>query len=64
KETRKRIAEMAHKYGKFAGTTGSAQNAKELIDLGYNFISMGADVVGVGAYCAKILEDYHNLTGR
>lgn len=64
KETRKRIAEMAHKYGKFAGTTGSAQNAKELIDLGYNFISMGADVVGVGAYCAQILQDYHKLTGR
>lgn len=64
KQTRKRVAELARKNGKFAGTTGSAQNAAELIDLGYNFISMGADVVGVGAYCEKILEDYHKLTGR
>ena len=64
KATRRRIAELAHKYGKFAATTGSAQNAAELIDMGYNFISMGADVVGVGQYCTKILEDYHKLTGR
>lgn len=64
KQTRKRVAELARKNGKFVGTTGSAQNAAELIDLGYNFISMGADVVGVGAYCEKILEDYHKLTGR
>ncbi|MBQ7254238.1 MAG: hypothetical protein IJS30_06160 [Bacteroidales bacterium] len=64
KETRKRVAELAHKYGKFAGTTGGVQGAPELIDMGYNFISMGADVVGVGAYCAQILEDYHKLTGR
>lgn len=58
-ETRERVAEVARKYGKFAATTGSAQNAKQLIDLGYQFISIGADVVGLSNYCNQIMDDFN-----
>ena len=57
-ETRKRIAMVARKYGKFAATTGSVHNLKELIDMGYQFISMGADVVGLTAYCNGLIKDF------
>lgn len=53
---RKRVAEAAAKYGKFAGTVGNPANRQELIDLGYRFISMGADVVAVSLYCGQMAE--------
>jgi 4-hydroxy-2-oxoheptanedioate aldolase len=49
-ETRKRIAEVARKYGKFAGALGGVDNFDELVDMGYQFISVGADVVGLWQY--------------
>ena len=49
-ETRKRIAETARKYGKFAGTVGGPGNMDELVDLGYTYISLGADVVALSDY--------------
>ena len=43
-ETRELIAKTAKKYGKFAGTTGSADNIKELSEMGYDFVNIGSDV--------------------
>lgn len=54
-EARRAIAEAAARNGKFAGTVGSPANADELVSLGYRFISLGADVVGLGEYCAGLL---------
>jgi 4-hydroxy-2-oxoheptanedioate aldolase len=47
---RKRVAEVANKYGKFAATTGSIDKLKEFTDMGYQFVSVGADVVGLSNY--------------
>ncbi|MDL2217459.1 hypothetical protein LJC27_02250 [Christensenellaceae bacterium OttesenSCG-928-M15] len=55
-ETRRLVAKCARKYGKFAGTVGSVGNFQELIDMGYQFISVGADVVGLDAYFTNIVE--------
>ncbi len=44
-ETRKRIAEVANRYGKYAATVGSPGNLSELTNMGYRFISVSADVV-------------------
>ena len=44
------VAKAAVKHGKFAGTVGSTANMDSLIDMGYRFISVGADVVGLGQY--------------
>ena len=57
-ETRKRIAEVARKYGKFAATTGTVHNVRELIDMGYQFISIGADVVGLTSYCNELVKGF------
>lgn len=46
-DARKLVAKTARNHGKIAATVGSPVNAKELIDEGYNFISMGADVVSL-----------------
>jgi 4-hydroxy-2-oxoheptanedioate aldolase len=35
-ETRKRVAEVANKYGKFAGTVGNTDNPDELISMWYH----------------------------
>ena len=55
-ETRERVAEVARKHGKFAGATGSPSTRQELIDMGYQFINVGADVVGLGSYCREMAE--------
>jgi 4-hydroxy-2-oxoheptanedioate aldolase len=49
-EARRRVAETARRHGKFAGTVGSPGNIGELYGMGYRFISVGADVVGLANY--------------
>ena len=44
-EARRRIAETAVRHGKFAGTVGGPDHLDELIDMGYRFINIGADVI-------------------
>ncbi len=58
-QTRKRIAEVATKKGKFAGTVGGTDNLQELIDMGYRFISIGADVVGLVSYFSPIVAAFN-----
>ncbi len=57
-KTRKRVAEVAKKHGKFAGIPGNLENIDELIAMGYQFIALGADVVGVGQYCKNIMDGF------
>ncbi len=57
-ETRKRVAEVATAHGKFAGTTGGVANVGEYVDMGYRFVSIGADVYAVGANCQELLEEF------
>ena len=56
---RKRIAEVCRKHGKFAATPGTPSNYLELVDMGYQFISMGADVVGLAEYFKKMLSVFN-----
>jgi len=53
-ETRERIAKVAHKHGKFAAAVGGLANRQQLIDMGYQFINVGADVVGLSNYCRDL----------
>ena len=55
-ETRRLVAQTARKYGKMAGTVGGTGNFDALVELGYNFISVGADVVGLAQYYQGIVE--------
>ena len=47
-DARRQVANTALKHGKFAGTVASLENYRSLIEEGYSFISIGADVVTLG----------------
>ncbi len=53
---RKLIAETAHKYGKFAGTTCGIENMKAWFELGYDFLNCGSDVGAMNAFCNRIMD--------
>jgi len=57
-ETRQRVAEVANRYGKYAATVGSSANLQDLMDMGYHFVSVGADVVGLKDYCRNITDAF------
>ena len=41
------VAETAGKYGKFAAGAGSVDNFGQLVDMGYQFIKVVADVYSI-----------------
>jgi 4-hydroxy-2-oxoheptanedioate aldolase len=53
---RRLVAETARKYGKFAGTVCSPAKMQEYVDMGYTFLSAGADVVGLSQYYQGIAQ--------
>ncbi len=57
-EARAIVAKKAREYGKIAGTVGSLANKDMLIELGYNFISIGADVIALSSYYKNIVENF------
>jgi len=63
-ETRRRIADVARAKGKFAGTTGSPANLQELVDMGYRFVSVGADVVGLANYFRQLVADFNRIKAK
>ena len=60
-EARRLVAETAIKHGKFAGTVGSPANVKELYGMGYRFISVGADVVGLVNYFKEMAAAFEGF---
>jgi 4-hydroxy-2-oxoheptanedioate aldolase len=60
-EARKLVAEVANEHGKFAATTGSIDKLQDFIDMGYKFISLGADVVGLSNYCNDLIKKFKPL---
>jgi 4-hydroxy-2-oxoheptanedioate aldolase len=56
-QTRRRIAAACTAHGKFAGTVGSPASLASLVDMGYRFIGMGADVVGLMEYGRGLLAE-------
>lgn len=61
-KAREKIADVAFRHGKFAGTVGSLDNLQELINMGYKFINIGADVLGLSQYFGRIVSDFKSLT--
>ena len=55
-ETRKKIATLARGNGKFAGTVGGVGDVEALTEMGYQFISVGADVIGLSQYFTNIVD--------
>ncbi len=53
-QAREKIAQAAAKHGKFAGTVGSLDSLQELTDMGYQFINIGVDILGLIDYFKNI----------
>ncbi len=53
-ETRKLVAEAARRHGKFAGTVAAPATVEEYAGMGYQFLNIGADVIGLGNYCNEL----------
>lgn len=59
-DARRRVASTAIKHGKFAGTVASLDNYCSIIEEGYSFISIGADVVILGNNYKNIIQTIFN----
>lgn len=56
------VAQISRKHGKFAGAPGiSLEWSKKLLDLGYLFISNGADIILLRDAFLRLREDYRRL---
>ncbi len=63
-DARKRIVEAASAHGKFAGTTGPVASVPEFLALGYRFLGIGADVLGLGDYFSRVVAEFAKLTSK
>jgi 4-hydroxy-2-oxoheptanedioate aldolase len=58
-EARRQVAAVARKHNKFAGTVGGLGNLDELLGMGYQFVSIGADVVALKNYFQELVNGFH-----
>jgi 4-hydroxy-2-oxoheptanedioate aldolase len=58
KAVRKRIAEVARKHGKIAATVCGRAEIKDYADMGYNLLSVGADVVALAVYADEAMAAF------
>ena len=67
-DARRQVAQTAIKHGKFAGTVASLDNYRSLIEEGYSFINIGADVVILGNnyknMIRTIFDGQKNIPGK
>lgn len=63
-ETRKRVAEVAIKHGKFAGTPASPDKIEELYDLGFRFLPMGSDVRTLTGFFNDVVTKFNEKAAR
>ena len=58
---RKKVAEVARKNNKIAATPGGPGVAKNYIDMGYNLLNIGADVVALSDYAEKLVNEFDKI---
>jgi 4-hydroxy-2-oxoheptanedioate aldolase len=60
-ETRRLIAETARRHGKFAGTVASCESLSATVNLGYQFVSVGADVIALAEMYRRVVKAFADL---
>ncbi len=61
-EILKKVAEVAKRHGKFVGTPGlSPEWTQRLIDLGYRFITSGADIIFLKKSFLQLRKEYEKM---
>lgn len=58
---RVKVAEAARRAGKIAGTVGTPEKAKELLDMGFNFLNLGGDVRALSEYSDACIAAFREL---
>lgn len=61
KAVRKRVAEIARKHNKIAATVAGPADLPEYVDLGYNLLNIGADVIALAGYADDMLSAFDKL---
>lgn len=60
-EARRVVAETARRYGKFAGTVAGFDTLAATVDLGYQFVNVGADVLALTQYFKQAVAAFAGL---
>lgn len=63
-EARKLVAEVANKYGKIAATSGGIDSLDSFLEMGYRFVNVGADVVGLSSYCKGLVDRFNKSSAE
>ena len=58
---RKKVAEVARKNNKIAATPGGPAVAKNYIDMGYNLLNIGADVIALADYAENLVNEFEKI---
>jgi 4-hydroxy-2-oxoheptanedioate aldolase len=58
---RKLVADLARKNNKIAATPGGPAVAKTYIDMGYNLLNIGADVVALADYAENLVNEFGKI---
>jgi len=58
-----KIPELAAKHGKMAGVVCNFDNAKQLADMGYNFLNICVDLAGLGSYYRDSIKRFEDIIG-
>lgn len=61
RKVRQRVAEVARKHGKIAATVCGKDQIRSYADMGYNFLSAGADVVGLAQYADDLMAAFEKM---
>ncbi len=59
---RRRVAEVARRHGKIAATVCGRDAITECADMGYNFLSVGADVVALAVYADEAMAAFDRVS--
>ena len=58
-EARQRVAQVAAAHGKFAGIPASVEQIPDLVEMGYQFFNLAADVLSIGTHWSQVIEQFH-----
>ncbi len=61
---KKEIIRLCKKYQRYAGTVATIANFRETMEMGYHFITVGADVIGLGNYWHNLFRSLQELLER
>lgn len=60
-KVRERVAEVARKHGKIAATVAGKANLRDYVSMGYNMLSVGADVVALATYADEMMAAFDQI---